>query len=329
MIRALRVRGLAAVRRLAAALGALLCAVLVAGCDTGPSQLGAAAIVGDTKISLEFVQSWWSRVLADRQLKEQVRASGNFDELSRAIVTEAVRHELIRRVATREGLAISEVQVSELIDSLGGEQAAVEATRSLYDRSTIRERARDQLLSVALGRKYFSSTSVRYDYTVVGSRPQALAKARELAADPARAQSIIEADGRAGAQVGFNRQQSIADSVDMAVNTPLFSVPAGHVLAFPDTEAATGAGQGQWLVALIRERSTSGPATTAPGATTLDRVNEGRLAEIGQRLLALLARDIEVKVNPRFGVWSDVYLAVLPNEGEVPAIVVPVHNPAG
>jgi hypothetical protein len=166
---------------------------------------------------------------------------------------------------------------------------------------------------------------VRYDYTVVGSRAQAQAKAQQLAADPANAQSIIEAVGRAGAQVGLNRQESIADSVDMAVNTPLFSVPAGHVIAFPDTGTA---GQGQWLVALIRERTTSGAASTAPGATTVDRVEESRLAEVGLRLLAAQARDIDVRVNPRYGVWSKVYLAAMASEGEDPAIVVPVSRSA-
>ena len=307
-------------RSVAATVAAVSTAVLLAGCGSGPSQVGAAAIVGNTEISIEYVQSWWDRVLANRELKEQVRANGQFDELGRVIVREAIRHELLRQTAAREGLRYDEAQVSELIEALGGEQAAVEVTQSIYDRNTIRERARDQLLAVALARKYFDTT-VRYDFTVAGSREQALAKARELAADPDKARSIIEADGRAGAAVGLDQRQSIGDNVDSVLQSPLFSVPAGNVLAFPDSDAAS---QGQWIVAVLRERTSGGSQSRQPGATTVDRVNESRLEGIGLRLLGLYSRDIGVRMNPRYGVWSHEYVAAAQTEGEIPAIVVPI-----
>jgi SurA N-terminal domain len=311
------------VRNVAAAVAAVLFAVLLAGCGSGPSQTGAAAIVGDTKITIEYVQSWWERVLADRELKEQVRANGQFGDLGRVIVQEAVRHELLRKTAQREGLQYDEAQVNALIEQLGGEQAAVERTQSIYDQSTIRERARDQVLAVALGRKYFDTT-VRFDFTVVGSRDQAEAKARELAAEPQRARSIIEADGRGGAPVGLNQRQSIADNIGTVLRTPLFSVPAGYVLAYQDADEAD---QGRWVVAVIRDRITGMPSTQ-PGATTVDRVNESRLEGVGLRVLGLQSREIGVRLNPRYGVWSHEYVAVAPTEGEIPAIVVPMAEPA-
>ena len=117
-------------RRVAAVVAAVLSAALLAGCGSGPSQVGAAAIVGDTVIPIQYVQSWWERYVADAQVKEQIRANGQFDDLGRAIVREAVRHELLKQTAAREGLRYDEAQVTELINTLGGEQAAVEASCS-------------------------------------------------------------------------------------------------------------------------------------------------------------------------------------------------------
>ena len=305
--------------------GAVLSAALLAGCGSGPSQVGAAAIVGDTAIPIEYVQDWWDRFLSEPELKERVREADSFDDLGRLIVTQAVRHELLRAVADRENLTFDEAEVSELIEELGGEQAAVEATNSIYDRNTIRDRARDQLLAVALGRKYFETTGVRYDFTFVTSREQAETKAREFARDPERARSIIEEDGRGGAQTGVDQEQTMADSVDQALKTPLFSVPAGHVVAYPDPDPAN---QGQWIVAVVHERSTDNRPSTSSSATTADRVDDSRLEGIGLRLLGPLSREIGVRVNPRYGVWSDVYVETFQTEGEVPAIVVPFAKPA-
>lgn len=309
-------------RSVAAAAVAVLSGVLLAGCGSGPSRVGAAAIVGDTAIPIEYVQSWWDRVASDASLKEQLRANEQFDDLGRVIVREAVRHELLKQVARLEGLQFDEAQVSDLIAALGGEQAAVEVTQSIYDRNTIRDRARDQLLTVALGRKFFD-TSVRYDATVVASREQALAKAHELAADPDRARSIIQADVNRGGPAGVDQVQSIADNVDAVLKTPLFTVPAGTVLAYPNPDEA---GQGQWIVVVVRERTTGTPSAL-PGAATVDEVDESRLEGIGLRLLGTYSREIGVRVNPRYGVWSHEYVAIGQTEGEIPAIVVPLAHP--
>lgn len=313
-------------RRAAATIAtAVMSIALLAGCGNGPSQVGAAAIVGDTAIPIEYVQSWWDRYVQDPAVKEQLRSANNFDDLGRAIVTQATRHELLKLVAQREGLSFNEAQVSQLIEELGGEQAAVEATNSIYDKNTIRDRARDQLLSVALGRKYFETTGVTYDYTIATSREQAVAKARQLAgASLEKARAIIQADGSTGGRTGIDQEQSIADSVDYAINTPLFSVPAGNVVAFPDPVQAN---EGQWIVAVIHERRLDQKPSTAPGAATADRVEQSSLEGVGLRLLGPLSRELGVRVNPRYGVWSDVYVAVGANDGEIPAVVVPIAHP--
>lgn len=299
--------------------------VLLAGCGTGPSQVGTAAIVGDTAISLERVQDWWQRVVSDDAVKEQLRDRDQFDDLGRVIVREAARHELLQQVAAREGLRFDEAQVSELISTLGGEQAAVEALGPIvYDASTIRGRARDQLLAVELGRKFFNTT-VTFDVTTASSREQALAKARELAAaGPDKARSIIETTGRPGAQAAVGQRLSIGDNLDFALRTPLFSVPAGHVLAFQNPDQAS---QGQWFVTVVRERTTGGSSSRQQGSTTADQVDDSRLEGVGLKVLGLYSREIGVRLNPRYGVWSHEYVAAAATEGEIPAIVLPLAHP--
>ncbi|MGH8921657.1 MAG: hypothetical protein ACRD0H_25530, partial [Actinomycetes bacterium] len=75
-------------------LGALVGALLT-GCGAGSSQVGAAAFVNDTEIPLEQVHSQLTAVLAKEgpQTREQLVADHQLDDLSRRIVTVAIRHE--------------------------------------------------------------------------------------------------------------------------------------------------------------------------------------------------------------------------------------------
>ncbi|HEY0641005.1 MAG TPA: hypothetical protein VGD67_25515 [Pseudonocardiaceae bacterium] len=290
--------------------------------------MSAAAIVGDTTIPIEYVQDWWDRVLENPELREQLREQSAFDDLGRVIVTEAVRHELLREVARREGISFDEAQVSELIEELGGEQGAIEAIRpTIYDSTTVRERARDQLLTVELGRKYYDRTSVTYDFVLVDSRDEAVAKAGELAKDPDKARDVIEAAAQEGASTGVGREQHMADNIDLVLSTPLFSVPAGHVVAFAEQGGGEGA-PGQWIVAVITDRSTDAEPDDRDGATSADDLGDSRLEGVGLRLLALMGRDVEVRVSPRYGTWSQVFIQSIETEGEIPAVVVPFARPA-
>ena len=313
-------------RRGATAFAAIAAAgALLAGCGSGPSQVGAAAIVGDTAIPLEYIQDWFDRVVTNRERKEQMRAQGQFDDLGRFLVTEAVRHELLGKVIASEGISFNEQQISDkvtdLLDELGGAGQVSENT--VYDETTIRQRARDQLFALELGRKYFETTTVTFDYTQADSRSQAQDKARELAADPDNARSLIERDFASGQQAGLDQRLVMAEEPQTAAQLPLFGVPEGMVVAFPLGEAT-----GQWLVALIRARSTTDSPSSSPNATAADQVDPRLMEQIGLRLLAPLAADVGVRLNPRYGVWDQVTLEAVQTAGETQAIVVPVEQPS-
>jgi hypothetical protein len=310
-------------RRLVIAVAAAVVAWLLVGCANGPNQVGAAAIVGDTVIPLETVRGWFDRVVADRERKERARANGQFDDIGRLIVTEAIRHELLRQAAERENLRVSENQVTELLDQLGGPARAVESQSQasgagwlLYDETNIRDRVRDQLVELELARKYYDSTRIKFHGLDVEERDEALGIARQLADDPSRVRDIIEDARGKGLPAGADIELSLSDSPQEAARLPLFAVPAGSAMVLACHAMACVTPSAVWEVVYVEERESDAPPSTNENKVDVDAVNESDLAGVGQRLLAPLMRDVRVELNPRYGVWESVNLEAVENDGE-------------
>ena len=114
------------------------CATLLAGCGTGPCQVGSAAIVGDQAFSLSVVEHRFDAALSYPNLVDSLTPSvissilqedpGNpkyqnltaDDERSltqalvaRVIVTKQVRHLLLTEAARRAGITVTPGQVTE------------------------------------------------------------------------------------------------------------------------------------------------------------------------------------------------------------------------
>lgn len=302
---------------------------LLSGCAAGPSRVSAAAIVGDTAISISTVQDWFDRVVADRERKERARASEQLDDIGRKIVTEAVRHELLMQAAEREKLRINEEQVNDLLEELGGPAQAIESLARtpgtewlLYDETTIRERVRDQLIALELGRKYYDSTQIAFEATQAENRNQALEKANRIAEDPDSVDDIVKADLDAGIQAFADQELAVSSDPSTAAQSPLFAVPAQTVMLY-----AAG-GQGGWWVIYIRERDTDAPRNTSPEAVAANSVDESLMSSIGMRMLATIMNDVRVELNPRYGVWEPVSLDATQTDGERLVTTVPVRQPS-
>ena len=153
---------------------------MLVGCGSGPSQIGAAALVGDTVIPVDRVQQQLDIVLTKEgeQAKTQLVAGSQLDDVSREILTQAVRHELLAVTARREGLSVDDEQIDDVIGQLGGPEMASAGT--VYDAQGIRTRAQDQLLAVELGRKYVPRLSATVDYTTAGTRTAAMQRVQQL-----------------------------------------------------------------------------------------------------------------------------------------------------
>src|SRR5207247_2480565 len=118
-----------------------------------------------------LVQQRVDSVLRKEPAAQQLQQQRKLDQVSRSVVQGQVWHALLQRAAEREGVSYDEQQVSQLIDQAGGPEQASKGT--IYDASTFRERARDQLTMVQLGRKYQNQLVVTYDITQVPSRQAA------------------------------------------------------------------------------------------------------------------------------------------------------------
>ncbi|MDQ3887447.1 MAG: SurA N-terminal domain-containing protein [Actinomycetota bacterium] len=291
---------------------------ILVGCGSGPSQLGAAALVGDTVIPLDRVQQQLDLVLVKEgeQAKAQLVAGKQLDDVSREILTQAVRHELLAVAAQREGLSIDDERVTDLLNQFGGPEVASAGT--VYDAQGIRSRARDQLLAIELGREYLPHLSVTVDYTTARTRTEAMQRVQQLSeAGPARARKIIAADAEQGVAAALDQKIIAAENPGLAA-APIFGVRAGTVVAFTSDQDS-----GSWLVAVVTDRSTN-----AQSGRKVDEVDLALLEAAGLRQLVPLAKDLGVRINPRYGVWDPVAVRIVPNKNETAGFIAPLHESA-
>ena len=288
---------------------------MLVGCGSGPSQIGAAALVGDTVIRVDRVQQQLDIVLTKEgeQAKTQLVAGSQLDDVSREILTQAVRHELLAVAARREGLSVDDKQIDDVIGQLGGPEMASAGT--VYDAQGIRTRAWDQLLAVELGRKYVPRLSATVDYTTAGTRTAAMQRVQQLSeAGSERAREIIAADAEQG--VAALDQDIIAAENPGLAAAPIFGVDEGTVVAFTSDEDA-----GSWLVMVVTDRSTN-----TQGGGEVDELGPALLEAAGLRQLLPVARDLGVRINPRYGVWDPMSARVAPNENETAGFVAPLRE---
>lgn len=283
-------------------LASIAVAGLLVGCGAGPSQVGAAAIVGDTEIPVSQVKTWFTEVLdKEPRLRPQLERQRQLDELGRALAGQLVRQELIERVAAQERLSVDERQVDGVIDSWGGPRAT---EGKIFTPGNVREFARGEALVTELGRRYFDGLSVVFDYTQATSRSSAERKAEQMARGEAAAAELIKSDTAAGTAAGTGQRLRAADSPKLAAATPLFGAEPGTVLAFqPEPNG------GQWLIVRIKDRT----AKPSPRASAAD---DRTLYGLGGQLLGLTAERVGVRLSPRYGTWDPIGLTAVPDEGQ-------------
>lgn len=280
---------------------------VLAGCGSGPGQPGAAAIVGDTRIPLDQVQDRYGTVLErNPELKSRLQQQGQMDELGRQLVSFRVQQELIEQAARKEGLSVSERRITDDINRSGGPEAVAQDPFAAGD---VRNVTRTKLLAVELGRKYLDRTAITFDYTQANTRGDAERKARRMAAGAEEAAAFLAEERQSGVPVSLNEHMSAAENTQLAAATPLFGAPAGTVVAFEVQPQS-----GQWLIARIKERNTR--ATAQDASSEEGSRDEQTLRLFGMRLLAAMADQDSVRLNPRYGVWDPIRLGASPNEDE-------------
>jgi hypothetical protein len=261
--------------------------------------VGSAAIIGSTVVPLGETQQRIDSALAKPGLLDQLKLQGDKPaDISREVVSRSVQHLLLDEAARREKIGVTDDQVDAELAREGGVDALVEAT--IYDKDSVREAVRDQLVSQALARKLLPRVMVTVDVTNATSREDAVAKARRMASGPSGAAAVLAADTRA--QRGLQLRASL---VPQSAASFLFGTPAGSVVAAQTSPAPDG-----WTVLRVTARSTTGPGGD-PKASSISQLDDSTLDDIGRRFTQPLAQELGVRVNPRYGVWDPLRLAVL------------------
>ena len=285
----------------------LISGLLIGGCSSSRLDLvGTAAVVNGTAIPVEQVQDQSDVLLAqeDEQFRAQLVAGRQLDEVSRFVLTQLVTHELINVAAQRNDLSVDPTEVSALLYELGGPGIAPRAEE-------FRQQAEDRLLMVQLGRRTLG-TAVTFDYTTATSRAAAIQRAEELAAaGPRGARALINADIDAGKEAGVGKRVVAGDDPIFAAS-PVFGVAEGSVVAFQLADSQ------RWLITVSRNRVDGAqPSDAAPDP---DQIDPDVLEAIGLRQLAPVADDVGVRLSPRYGVWDQVSMQVVPDENETGGI---------
>ncbi|MDQ0379151.1 hypothetical protein [Amycolatopsis thermophila] len=315
---------------------ALTGCLVLAGCGSGPSQVGAAVISGDRVTTVDQVQDLLDKAVREQPAAQQLSQQRKLDLLGRELVRQLVIHDAIVRAAQREGL-VADPQLLE--QTLANDPLASPVPTTATDPSQLaqqvanrvrdhREVITDSLLLQALGQKYVDRLSVTFDYTSVVSddgsaqpvdrREKAIAKAEQMAASPAAAAEVIRADAAAGQQTSVGESVPAAQAPALATMV-LFGVEPGTVVAFQPSQE-----QEVWIVAIVRQRDLTTPAVTDQAAQPTGL----QLAGIGQRLLQPDIDQAGVRVNPRYGVWDPVAMNLAPSSAETAGVVLPVKGAA-
>jgi hypothetical protein len=307
--------------------------LLLAGCGSGPSQVGAAVILDGHVVSVDEVQQLIDKSVQQQPLAQQLAQQQKLDLVGREVVHQLVIHDVLTKIAQRDGLVVNESQVAQLFQSDplaaplptdGSVPPDVAAQQIVLRARDRREVLTDMFLEQGLAEKYLPTLSATVDFTVIQgdigganpatSRQQAIDKAKAFAADPGFATRSIQQDAApsaAGQRIGV---KIVAAQSPLGAATPLLGAPANSVIALqPNSGSAT------WAVVVVRQRDIGTPvAVNQADQLTLDQVTA-----IGQRMLQPEFGTTSLKINPRYGVWDPVAMNVAPSEATTMGVVLP------
>ncbi|MEX2291343.1 MAG: peptidylprolyl isomerase [Mycobacteriales bacterium] len=320
--------------RLAPAAGIFLLAalLLLTGCGDGEVRPGAAAIVGDQRITTEGLQSLVERGLADPQAAQQLgadRAAYQRQALSRLINTA-----VLERAAEDEGVTVTSGDVARQIgrfeEQAGGRQPLEEqAAQSGISPQDLEDFVRSIVLDQALGdaltedlavpaadlRALYQENLAEYDqvrsrHILVPDEPSAARILAEVEQDPTRfpelaAEFSTDASNKeAGGELGAAGRGQFVPEFEKAI----FDAEPGDVLLVQT--------QFGFHVVEVLERQTTSleEATPELRRAALQQPRQERM----QQLLQETSQQMGVSVNPRFGRWN-------PESGQVE----PAEDPNG
>lgn len=293
----------------------------LSACGTGPSQVNSAVIFGDQVISVDEVQS-----LVDKVVKEPaalgLAQQHKLDLVAREAVGQLVVHEVLANVARREGVRVDQDQLEELrkqnpfsqkLSADAGMPSEQLVPELVYRARGFEAYANDQLLLDALARKHLGRDSATYNLVSVQSEDEARELAEKIVANPDESAALM-------------RAVAAKDGSEPQVNQDTGPTPDGVYLAAPDNSvfvlpAGQGA-EGGGGFQVVHVLSTETAATISPDVD-MSQIDASQLPTLGKFALRPFVIDSGIEISPRYGVWNDATLTVVPKaEADVSGFVV-------
>ena len=303
-------------RRIAAATG--LAVLLLSACGEGQLRPGAAAIVGEQRITSDSLQQVVDRGLEDPQAQEQLgqdRAAFQRQTLARLI-----NREVLEEAARREGVTVTDgdvdAQLQRFAEQAGGREALeAQAAQSGIAPQDLPRFVRDVVLDQELGdaltedlevppatlQSLYQRGIAQFDrvqsrHILVQDEAQARSLLQQVREDPSRFEdlaaefSLDTSNKDQGGDLGLaGRGQFVPEFEEL-----LFSAEPG---TYDVVQTQFG-----WHVVHVQDRQTTSLAEATPELRRA-ALQEQRQAAT-QELLREVARDLGVRVNPRFGQWA-------------------------
>jgi parvulin-like peptidyl-prolyl isomerase len=317
-------------RRLALLAAAGLAVVLaLSGCGNEPVRAGAAATVGDVRITTAELHDLVTRGLADPQAEQQLGADKA--AFQRLALGRLIQHEIVTKAAEEEGVKVTDgavdARIAEFERQAGGAQQLEQtAAQNGVAKQDLRRFIQDIVVNEALGDKLTA------DIEVPQAQLQAAFQQNAAQNDQVHAAHILVADKATAddllAQVEADPSKFAALAAKYSTDTSNkdkggdlgFAGRGAFVKVFED--AVFGAKPGDFFVVksefgyhvvhvIDRRTTTLAQALPELRRQILQQEREQRT----NALLAKVAKELGVKVNPRFGRWDST-------QGQVEAVPV-------
>ncbi|GGL87325.1 hypothetical protein [Nakamurella endophytica] len=289
---------------------ALLAGVLLlSGCS---SQPGAAVVVDGAVVSQDALEARTSEVLAASSQGDAADASTR-SAVNRAQLTDVIRHRIVAAAIADGTVQVTDPQVQQVLDH---NDAASLAGQLQVPRSDVRDAVRDVLAIDQLLKKLPGGGTAVQDVTVrveglnATDRSDATVQRNRLLGTSAQVTSALSAAGSralAPTDVSMVGRGGNAGRPDL-MPTGLFDAAVGDVVLVPQG----GETQYPYVVLRILSRTVADtPLTTAQ----LSDQGTATVIALGTLLMGRQAAGLDVRVNPRYGVWDPVALQVVPGNG--------------
>ncbi len=316
--------------------GLALAALALTGCGTNQLRTGAAAIVGDERISTEQLEA-----IVQRGLSDPAAAQANSDRAAyqRTVLTRLINTVILERAAAEAGVTVTEGDVDKQLqvyiastptgtlaelEMQAAQQAGIAkqdlrpfVRNVVIDQALADELTKDLPVSAATLREIYAQNpnydKVRSAHVLLATKQQADSVLAQVKADPSQFAALAKkfstdtSNKDKGGDLGLVGRGSFVKEFEDAV----FAAKAGTVLTVKT--------QFGFHVVKVVERVTTSLAEATPELRRMALQEERDGAKSAK--LRAAADALDIKVSPRFGIWSAAQGEVVerPSELSTPA----------